>query len=156
MSVKQQVLEQLTRPVVEGLGFIFWGLEYIPQGNRSLLRIYIDHEEGIDVEDCATVSRQISSVLDVEDPIQSNYTLEVSSPGMDRVLFTLEQFAVYKGHEIEIRLSRPFEGRKKFKGLLNGVEDSDVLLVIGDEEYVLPFEQIEKARIIPRFDQIDG
>ncbi|WP_428240204.1 ribosome maturation factor RimP [Gynuella sp.] len=156
MSVKQQVLEQLTRPVVEGLGFIFWGLEYIPQGNRSLLRIYIDHEEGIDVEDCATVSRQISSVLDVEDPIQSNYTLEVSSPGMDRVLFTLEQFAVYKGHEIEIRLSRPFEGRKKFKGLLNGVEDSDVLLVIEEEEYVLPFEQIEKARIIPRFDQIDG
>ena len=156
MSVKDQVLEQMARPVVEGLGFIFWGMEYIPQGNRSMLRIYIDHEDGIDVEDCASVSRQLSSVLDVEDPIQSNYTLEVSSPGMDRILFTLEQFAAYKGNEIEIKLNRPFEGRKKFKGLLNGVEDSDVLLVIGEDEYLLPFEQIEKARIIPRFDQIEG
>ena len=82
--------------------------------------MYIDHAEGINVDDCAEVSRQISAVMDVEDPIAQEYTLEVSSPGMDRPLYTLEQYKQYANHIIELRLRLPFEGRRKFKGQLIG------------------------------------
>ncbi|AYF90058.1 ribosome maturation factor RimP [Pseudomonas sp. JS3066] len=152
MSSKLEQLQALLAPVVEALGYQCWGIEFLSQGRHSLLRIYIDHENGILVEDCEKVSRQISGVLDVEDPISNEYTLEVSSPGMDRPLFTLEQFAAHAGELVKIKLRSPFEGRRNFQGLLRGVEEQDVVVLIEDREFLLPIELIDKANIIPRFD----
>ena len=119
---------------------------------RQLLRIYIDHADGILIDDCEKVSRQISGVLDVEDPIAAEYTLEVSSPGMDRPLFTLTQFASHAGEQVKIKLRSPFEGRRNFQGLLRGVEEEDVVVQVDDHEFLLPIDLIDKANIIPRFD----
>lgn len=152
VSSKLEQLQDLLAPVVESLGYECWGLEFMSQGRHSLLRIYIDHANGILVEDCEKVSRQISGVLDVEDPISSEYTLEVSSPGMDRPLFTLEQFVKHVGEQVKIKLRSPFEGRRNFQGLLRGVEEQDVVVLVDDHEFLLPIDQIDKANIIPRFD----
>ncbi len=152
VSSKLEQLQALLAPVVEGLGFQCWGIEYISQGKHTVLRVYIDKEGGIMVEDCEAVSRQISGVLDVEDPISSEYALEVSSPGMDRPLFTLEQFASHAGEQVKIKLRTPFEGRRNFQGLLRGVEDQDVVVQVDQNEFLLPIDSIDKANIIPSFD----
>lgn len=153
MSAKLNKLDEILRPVVEGLGYELWGIEFRSQGHQSLLRLFIDDQnDGISVEDCEKVSRQVSGVLDVEDPIQSEYTLEVSSPGMDRPLFRLEQFDDWAGHQISIRLRMAYEGRRKFQGLLKGTEDGDVVVVVDEHEYLLPFESIDKANIVPVFE----
>ena len=152
MSSKLEQLQALLAPVVEALGYQCWGVEFISQGRHSLLRVYIDLPDGVLIEDCEKVSRQISGVLDVEDPISGEYTLEVSSPGMDRPLFTLEQFAAHVGDQVKIRLRSPYEGRRNFQGLLRGVEEQDVVVQVDEHEYLLPIDSIDKANIIPRFD----
>ena len=152
MSSKLEQLQALLAPVVEALGYVCWGVEYISQGRHSLLRVYIDHPNGILVEDCEAVSRQVSGVLDVEDPITNEYTLEVSSPGMDRPLFTLEQVAAHAGEQVKVKLRSPFEGRRNFQGLLRGVEDQDVVVQVDEHEYLLPIEMIDKANVVPRFE----
>ena len=152
MSSKLEQLQALLAPVVTGLGFECWGIEFVSQGKHSVLRVYIDKEGGILVDDCAEVSRQVSSVLDVEDPISSEYTREVSSPGMERPLFTLEQFAKYAGEQVKIKLRSPFEGRRNFQGLLRGVEEQDIVVQVEDHEFLLPIDMIDKANIIPSFD----
>ncbi|SDT27007.1 ribosome maturation factor RimP [Pseudomonas oryzae] len=152
MSSKLEQLQALLAPVVEALGYQCWGVEFISQGRHSLLRVYIDHADGILIDDCEKVSRQVSGVLDVEDPISGEYTLEVSSPGMDRPLFTLEQFAAHVGAQVKIRLRSPYEGRRNFQGVLRGVEEQDVVVQVDNHEYLLPIESIDKANIIPSFD----
>ncbi|AGI26081.1 ribosome maturation factor RimP [Pseudomonas sp. MT3] len=152
MSSKLEQLQALLAPVVEALGYECWGLEYISQGRHSLLRVYIDRPEGILIDDCEIVSRQVSGILDVEDPISGEYTLEVSSPGMDRPLFTLDQFARYVGEQVKIKLRTPFERRRNFQGILRGVEEQDVVVLVDDHEYLLPVDSIDKANIIPRFE----
>jgi ribosome maturation factor RimP len=147
---RQTQLSALVEPAVSGLGFELWGIEYLPQRNHAMLRIYIDGPNGITVDDCALVSRQVSAVLDVEDPIQSEYTLEVSSPGLDRPLFKLDQYARYAGEKVMIRLRVPFERRRNFSGTLIGVEGEDVVVHVDDHEYLLPFETIDKAHIVGR------
>lgn len=151
MASIQERLTELFEPVIASLGCELWGIEYMAQGRRALLRIYIDKEEGIGVEDCERVSRQVSSVLDVEDPIQSEYTLEVSSPGMDRPLFKLKHYQANIGERVAVRLRLPFEGRRKFTGLLKGIENEEVVLEVDNEEYILPYELIDKANIVPQF-----
>lgn len=141
----------LLKPVVEAMGCELWGLEYLTGGKHVTLRIYIDKPDGVVLEDCERVSRQISSVMDVEDPIRSEYTLEVSSPGMDRPLYTLDQFALFIGEEVNIRLKVPYEGRRKYKGRLNGVEGDEVLIVVDDHEFLFPIETIDKANVVPSF-----
>lgn len=148
---KQDQLTEMLAPVVESMDFEFWGLEYSAQGRHTLLRVFIDHTDGINVDHCAAVSRQLSSVLDVEDPISQDYTLEVSSPGMDRPLFTAAQYQNYANHIVEVRLRMPFDGRRKFKGQLIGTEGDDVVLYVDNHEYLLPFDLIEKAHIVPQF-----
>ena len=149
MASKEQQLIDLLKPVVEALGFEFWGLEYIAQGKNSVLRVFIDSENGIHVDDCAQVSRQISGVMDVEDPITSEYNLEVSSPGVDRPLFTLEHFSRYVGEFVDVKLRYAFEGRRKFKGKLVGIEDDeDIVVHVDDHEYLLPIDAIDKANLI--------
>jgi len=150
VASKQQQIAQMLESTVEALGFELWGLEYLSQGRHTLLRLFIDCESGISVDDCALVSQQVSSVLDVEDPISGDYTLEVSSPGMDRLLFKLEQFPAYLGETVELRLRAPFEGRRKFKGTLKGIEGEDVVVQVDDHEYLIPHSAIDKARIEPR------
>ncbi|MBR9911364.1 MAG: ribosome maturation factor RimP [Gammaproteobacteria bacterium] len=151
MASKHDQLLELLAPVVESMGCQLWGLEYFSQGRHSTLRIYIERPEGVGLQECEQVSRQVSSVLDVEDPIAGEYTLEVSSPGMDRPLYTLEQFARYAGEQVSVRLRSAFEGRRKFSGQLRGVEGDEVLVVVDEHEYLLPIELIEKANVIPRF-----
>jgi ribosome maturation factor RimP len=150
VATKDQQITQLLETTVEAMGFELWGVEYLSQGRHSVLRVYIDADNGITVDDCAAVSGQIGSVLDVEDPITGEYTLEVSSPGMDRLLFKLEQFALFVGQMIELRLRVAYEGRRKFKGILKGVEGEDVVVQVDDHEYLLPYSTIEKARILPQ------
>ncbi len=152
MNRKELQVEELLAPTVESLGCTIWGVEFLNQGKHTKLRLYIDRDEGIDVDHCAAVSRHVSDILDVEEVISSAYTLEVSSPGMDRLLFKEEQFADSAGEQVDIRLNFPFEGRKKFVGVLNGVQDSMAIVQIEDEEFLLPLENIQKARVVPVFD----
>jgi len=149
VASKEQQLIEMLKPVVEALGYEFWGLEYIAQGKNSVLRIFIDGENGINVDDCAAVSRQVSGVMDVEDPISSEYNLEVSSPGLDRPIFTLEQFESIVGEFVDIKLRYAFEGRRKFKGKLVGIEDGeDIVIHVDNHEYLLPIDSIDKANLI--------
>lgn len=150
---KETQLTNLIQPVVESLGFIFWGLEYLAGGKHITLRVYIDSAEGISVDQCAEVSRQISAVMDVEDPITQEYTLEVSSPGMDRMLFTLEQFQQYANHIVDVRLRLAYDGRRNFKGQLLGIEEQDIVMAIDDHEYLLPVDLIDRARVVPQFEK---
>ena len=152
MTSKLEQLQDMLTPVVEALGYECWGIEFISQGRHSVLRVYIDHEDGILIDDCEKVSRQLSAVMDVEDPISSEYTLEVSSPGVDRQLFTLEQFARYVGEQVKIKLRSPIEERRNYQGLLRSVEDQDVVVQVDEYEYLLPIDLIEKANILPPFE----
>lgn len=145
-------LQTLLEPSVTALGYQLWGVEYLAQGRSALLRIYIDADDGITVEDCARVSHQVSGVLDVEDPIAGEYRLEVSSPGMDRPLFRLEQFAQAAGDTVKLKLRMNYEGRRNFKGRLVGVEEDEVVLLVDDHEYLFPLGDIEKANVVPDFE----
>jgi ribosome maturation factor RimP len=129
-------LVELIRNSVESIGYELVGVEYRSgEKGGSLVRVYIDHADGINVDDCAKASHQISGVLDVEDPIRENYNLEVSSPGLDRPLFSPEHYERYQG----------------FQGLLVGISEGQVLVNVDGEEYALPLEQIDSARLVPEF-----
>ena len=151
MAVADIKLRQLLQPVVEALGCELWGLELQSGGKTKLLRIYIDRaEEGVGIEDCERVSRQSSAVLDVEDAINGEYILEVSSPGMDRPLYELSQYEQFIGEDISLRLRFPYEGRRNFKGRLTGVDGDEIIVVATDHELLFPVEGIEKANGGPR------
>lgn len=152
MPASDDRLRQALEPVVTALGCDLWGLELQMGGKRKLLRIYIDREEtGVDIDDCEKVSRQVSAILDVEDLIRGEYVLEVSSPGMDRPLYELDQYARYLGEQISLRLRFPYEGRRNYKGLLKAVEGDEIVLVATDNEFLFPVEGIERANLIPQF-----
>ena len=148
MAAKNDLLYQLLEPAVKSLGFELWGIEFQSQGRHSTVCIYIESEKGINVDDCAAVSHQLSGILDVEDPISGEYTLEVSSPGLDRPLFSLEQCQRYVGEQLNIRMRIPFEGRRKFTGLLASIENDELMLQLDGHEYLLPFEAIDKAHVV--------
>ena len=150
MSRRTDEIQAMLQPVVESLGYEFWGLEYI-QGRGATLRIFIDRDsdEGVSVDDCALVSHQVSGVLDVEDPIPGEYNLEVSSPGMDRPLFTLEQWGRYIGEDIQIRL---LAGKRRLTATLTAIEGDDVLLDVKGEALRVPFAQVDRATLVAKFD----
>ncbi|GGI84138.1 ribosome maturation factor RimP [Legionella impletisoli] len=141
----QNELEQLLAPVIEDMGYRFWGCEYLAQGKHSLLRIYIDHEDGIGIDDCERVSRQVSSLLDVEDPISGNYRLEISSPGIPRPLFYSWQYSMFAGQEVSIKLSKPVAGKRKFTGKIISAEDDVLRLQVGDDQQEFLISNIVKA-----------
>ncbi len=152
--MRNNALQELLQPVVNGLGYELLGIEYRQGRHDGLLRLYIDHPDGICIEDCEQVSHQVSGVLEVEDPIRSQYLLEVSSPGLDRPLFALAHFQRFVGQQAKIRLQRPLvldagETRRNFSGLLMGVDKQDVLIEVDQVIYRLPYEQIDKARLVP-------
>ena len=150
MASKDQQIADMLQSTVAALGYELWGVEHVAQGRHSVVRVYIDGPAGITVDDCAAVSEQVSSILDVEDPIAGEYTLEVSSPGMDRLLFNLAQYSGYVGETVELRLRSAFEGRRRFKGILKGIEGDEVVIQVDDHEFLLPYGAIEKARVQPR------
>ena len=139
---------ELVSPTVEALGLQLWGIEHTSQGKYSVLRIFIDRDAGVTIDDCEQVSRQVSAILDVEDPIAGEYTLEVSSPGTDRLLFTVEQFQQYCGEQVDIRMRSPIEGRRKFKGILQDVVSGVVRIEVDGSYFRLPHKEIEKANIV--------
>jgi ribosome maturation factor RimP len=143
----ETLIAEMITPTVNALGLELWGVEQITQGKFSILRVYIENEQGITVDDCAQVSRQISSLLDVEDPIPGEYTLEVSSPGLDRPLFYLEQYEQHIGNEVNLRLRTPLAGRRKFKGRIVEIKEGSVCLEVDGEEFVLPYSDIDKTNV---------
>jgi len=152
MAVADSRLRQLLQPVVEALGCELWGVDLQTGAKTKLLRIYIDKDNDlVGIEDCERVSRQASSILDVEDAINGEYVLEVSSPGMDRPLYEIGQYEKYVGEDISLKLRFPYEGRRNFKGRLTGVDGDEIILVVTDHEYLFPVEGIEKANVVPRF-----
>lgn len=145
----QERLTNLIQPVVAGLGYELVGVEF--DARQRILRVFIDQEAGITLDDCSKVSYQLSGALDVEDPIPGRYQLEISSPGMDRPLFELAHFERFKGEMARLQLARAIEGRRRFKARLLGVEDQDVLVQDGEATLRIPYEAIDKARLAPEF-----
>lgn len=143
----QSKIEQLIRPTVESMGYVLWGCEYLAQGKHSLLRVYIDKQEGISVDDCQQVSHQVSALLDVDDPIPGNYDLEVSSPGVPRPLFYAYQYQQYIGLDIQIKLYKPVLGKRKFVGTIVSANDETLMLRVDTEQQSFPFSTIVKANL---------
>lgn len=152
MSQLEQKLTEMLNAPVEAIGFELVGIEFIRAGKHSTLRVYIDSENGIDVDDCADVSRQVSAVLDVEDPISTEYNLEVSSPGMDRPLFKASHYASVIGETVNLKLNLPQDGRRNFKGVLTQNTDTHIHVTVDGQEFVLPLSNISKANLVPNFD----
>jgi ribosome maturation factor RimP len=149
MGEQVEQLRALLEPAVSGLGYELLGLEMLPGKGGVLLRVYIDSDSGITLDDCERVSYQVSGVLDVEDPIASRYTLEVSSPGLDRPLFTPQHFVQHAGRRVRVRMREPMEGRRRFTGELKGYRDGHVVVLEDGVERVLPHAMIRTARLVP-------
>lgn len=151
MAKFEQKLTELLRPAVEETGKTLLGVEYISAGNNSILRLFIDHVNGIDVDDCAEVSRQVGAILDVEDPISSEYSLEVSSPGVDKPLFEIEHFQSVIGEIVNVKLSIPLNGRRKFKGPLVAIENNNLIIEVDSIDYELSIGNVDKANLVAKF-----
>jgi ribosome maturation factor RimP len=147
-------LTNLLKPLVEDLGYEFVGLEHGSNPKNPAVVIYIDRENGIAVEDCERVSREVAALLDVEDPIPGRYNLEVSSPGLERPLFTLEHFEQFAGEVTKVTLYAPQEGRRKFKGKILGTEGDQVKLALDDLEVLLEMANVAKAQLVPDYDNL--
>ena len=143
----RETLLKILEPAIAGLGYELVELEF--QG--KVLRLYIDQPQGVTLEDCEKVSRQVSAVLDVEDPIPGAYTLEVSSPGLDRPLRKQADFERRAGQRARLELKLPLNGRRRFSGTLRGLEKDEVLIEVDGALWRLPFAQIGKARLAPEF-----
>ena len=151
-KIADKVLSILN-PSVHDLGYELLGVEYVPSGKHSILRLYIDSEKGIGVDDCEVVSRQVSAIMDVEDPISGHYNLEVSSPGIERPLFSIEHYMRFLGREVRIRTYRPIEGRRKFTGTIGSVSETsnELELVTELDSVTLDIDLIEKANLVAHF-----
>ena len=142
-------LVALLEPAVEGLGYELSDLE-VKIGNRDgLLRVFIDKPEGIALEDCEIVNRQISTLLDVEDPLPGNYVLEISSPGLDRRLTKVEHFQRFMGSDVRVKLRFPLEGRKNFRGALRAADKENIEVEVDGKLHSLSIAMIESARLVP-------
>lgn len=140
----------LIEPSLEAMGFELVRVHY-SGGGRPVLQIMCERsaDGGMSLDDCAEVSRAVSALLDVEDPIPEAYELEVSSPGIDRPLTRPKDFARFAGHEAKLELAAPHDGRRRFRGIVQGIEDGQVRLVVeGGEEVALPFPQIKAAKLV--------
>lgn len=138
----------LLEPAIEGLGYELVELEH-RAGNRGLVRLYIDHPDGIGLDDCEQVSHEVSALLDVSDPLPGKYVLEVSSPGEDRVLRKPQHFAAFTGERIRVELTTEHEGRRRYTGSLVGIEDEEVLVESDGELVRLQLGAIARARLAP-------
>ncbi|WP_223620088.1 ribosome maturation factor RimP [Lysobacter sp. ESA13C] len=162
MTDKATQIAALLAPTVESLGVELLGVEYLPAAGNAVLRIYIDvpadeaaagadgaEPRSVSIEDCEAVSREVSAQLDVEDPISSNYTLEVSSPGIDRPLFTLEHYRRLVGETVKVALKLPHEGRRRLQGRIVAIEGEQVVFTVEAATFTVPFANIDKGRLVP-------
>ncbi|MFW2439532.1 MAG: ribosome maturation factor RimP [Arenicellales bacterium] len=152
MDRLEKKLSNLFEPVIESMAYELVGVELTGSGNGTILRIYIDAENGITVDDCQAVSYQVSGILDVEDPLQGHYTLEVSSPGLDRPLVKPEHFEQFTGELVKIRSTEAVLGRKNFKGILESFDGEYLYVAVDNEVFEIPFDIVEKANLVPILD----
>ena len=148
MKRSELAITELIEPTVLAMGLQLWGIDLSQRGKYSILRIYIEREEGVTITDCEKVSRQVSAILDMEDPIAGEYTLEVSSPGLDRPLFTSEQFGRFIGSDVKVRLHHPVDGRRKLNGSIENVSGDEIMLSVDGEGFRLQHTDIEKANVV--------
>ena len=151
MATLEQNLQEMLQDAVEDLGCELWGIECQRVGRFMTVRLFIDKDDGVTVDDCDDISRQVSAILDVEDPIADKYNLEVSSPGLDRPLFTLLQFERYIGQDIAVHLRIPVMERRKWQGKLERIEKDMITLIVDDQEQILVFGNIQKANVVAKF-----
>lgn len=144
----QEQLDRLINTTVTGLGYDLWGYEYRPQQESALLRVFIDSADGISIDDCGRVSNQLSAALDVADLIPVAYILEVSSPGIDRVLFIPEQYARYVGEQLKVRTRLPVEKRRNFVGKLLAAHDTHISMQVEGNNYDIPYDLIDRGRLV--------
>jgi ribosome maturation factor RimP len=143
----------IINPIVIDMGYELLGIEYVASGKHSVLRLYIDSEEGVGVNDCETVSRQVSAIMDVEEPITGQYNLEVSSPGIERPLFVISHYQRFLGHDVCLRTYRPIDGRRNFTGSIGSVGESSNTIELVTElgSVTLEIDLIEKANLVAHF-----
>lgn len=150
MRQSMTYLWELLEPVVTGMGYELVEIEFDSHPKNKVLRLYIDKEDGIVIEDCSDVSQQVSAVIDVEDPISGFYNLEVSSPGLDRPLRKIGDYERFQGEMVKIKTAMPQDGRRNFKGQIKGVDGDAVLIECDGKEFSLPVAAIDKARLVPQ------
>ncbi|NKI33798.1 ribosome maturation factor RimP [Wenzhouxiangella sp. XN79A] len=151
----QDDLKALLKPAIEAMGFEFVGVEYLSNPKNRLVRIFIDRApDGVSIDDCADVSREVSALLDVEDPVSGQYSLEVSSPGVERPLFEPGQYAAFAGEEAVLQLHAPIDGRRKLTGILRGADDARVEIEIDGAIVDVPFDAIRRANLKPDWDAL--
>ena len=141
-----ETIDQLVRPIAEELNYEIYHIEYVKENGEYYLRIYIDKDGGIALSDCEALSRRVSDVMDEKDPIKEAYFLEVSSPGLNRTLFTDDHFKKQIGKEIMVRVTKSFNGRKNIKGILKEVND-DSVIVETDDLITIPKDKIKSANL---------
>jgi ribosome maturation factor RimP len=149
METVRDKLFELLEPSIERLGYSVVDIEYHPRSRRALVRIYIDAPTGVTLDDCERVSHQASGLLDVEDPIAGAYELEVSSPGLDRPLRTAADFERFAGQEVTLKTQVPVNGRRRFRGMLKGLEDGKIVLEVAGEPLRFARGGVEKVRLVP-------
>lgn len=147
MAKVTDLTQALAEPIVREAGCSLWDVEYVREGGTWFLRVYIDKEGGVSINDCEAVSRPLSDKLDEADPIQGSYVLEVSSAGADRPLKRPEHFAAYLGQQVEVRLYRAQEGKKEFVGALAGYENGDITLDLGGSAVTFPKKDVAQTRL---------
>nr|WP_225583748.1 ribosome maturation factor RimP [Pseudoxanthomonas sp. PXM02] len=155
VSDKANDIANLLAPTVQALGVELLGIEYLPAPGGATVRLYIDVQEAeratrhVNIEDCEAVSREVSAQLDVEDPISGNYTLEVSSPGVDRPLFRLEHYARFVGESAKVVLKLPQDRRRRLQGVISRIEGDSIVFTVDDADMTVAFDNIDKARLVP-------
>jgi len=148
-SVTGQELEKLLLPTIESLGYELSDLEVRLSGGKGTVRVFIDKPDGIGLEDCEKVSRAISALLDVEDPVPGKYDLEVSSPGLDRKLTKTEHFRRFAGEIVKVQMRFPIEGRRRFRGTLVSSDDENIVIEVDGKSHSLSLATIDTTRLVP-------
>lgn len=147
MAKVTDLVAQLAQPLAEAAGCSLWDVEYVKEAGTWYLRIYIDKETGVSIDDCEAVSRPLSDALDEADPIEGSYTLEVSSAGADRVLKKPEHFAQFTGSEVDVKLYRAREGRKELTGVLKGYDNGNVTVELPGGDVTLEKKDVAQVRL---------
>lgn len=145
-------IEESLRPTIEGMGYQIWGIEFTTYSNRAKLCVFIDSSKGITIDDCAQVHNQIEGELEVTAALPPNCTLQVSSPGLDRILFRPEQFTASLGAKIDVRLVWPQAGRSHLRGELCGCDHEQFRMLVEEQEFTIGFDQVKRARLVPSLD----
>ncbi len=148
MGKETHNLTEIIRPVIERMGYVYWGMEFFSYARRATLRVMIDHADGITLDDCSAVSDQLSGVLDVENPIRQPYVLEVSSPGIDRVLFEVAHYRRYIGEKVKVSAYSMIDGRKNFSGLLKAAEEDAITVEADGVDVQIPFRLIRRGHLV--------